>query len=75
MGIGFLAGLGAAVVMSGVTACNVYFHINHRKYLKKLDKEKREYQRQIEYNKTHLPSKELPPISPDLDKLECVNDR
>lgn len=61
MSVGFLAGLGAAVVMSGVTAFNVYCHINHRKYMKK----ERGRINRIEYNKTHPPSKDLPPLSPD----------
>lgn len=51
--------------------------MSHQSYEKKLDEEKREYERQMrhieyEYNKTHLPSKELPPISPDWDRIEEI---
>lgn len=67
MGAGFLISLGVAV---GIYAAD--YHLCHRKYLKKLDKERRERLNRIEYNKTHLPSKELPPLSPDSDKLGKV---
>lgn len=72
MNVGFLAALGAAMVMSGVTAFDIYCYVNHRNYLKKCEKEKRERMNAIGYNKTYPPSKYLPTLSPDLDKLEEI---
>ena len=67
MNVGFFAGLGlAAAIIVGDSL------LSRGKYKKKHEEEKLEYQRKIEYNKTHLPSKELPPLSPDWDRIEEI---
>lgn len=65
MGFGFLIGLGAA---AGIFVID--HRLYHRKFMKKLEKEKQDYLNRIELNKTHLPSKELPELSPDRSVIE-----
>ena len=67
MNVGFFAIIGiAAAIIVGDSI------LSRGKYKKKHEEEKLEYQRKIEYNKTHLPSKELPPLSPDWDRIEEI---
>lgn len=66
MNVGFLVSIGiAAAIIVGDSI------LSRGKY-KKHEEEKLEYQRKIEYNKTHLPSKELQPLSPDWDRIEEI---
>ena len=67
MGAGFFVKLGIAAAINGGR-----HPFEPRQVQEKIDEEKREYQRKIEYNKTHLPSKELPPLSPDWDRIEEI---
>lgn len=69
MWLGFLIGLGAA---AGMGIFVIDQQSCHRKFMKKLEKEKRNYLNKLEYNKAHLPFAELPGLSIDPEKFEEV---
>lgn len=69
MWLGFLIGLGAA---AGMGIFVIDQQSCHRKFMKKLEKEKQNYLNKLEYNKAHLPFAELPGLSIDPEKFEEV---
>ncbi|MCM1164954.1 MAG: hypothetical protein NC299_04200 [Lachnospiraceae bacterium] len=67
MSAGFLVSLGLVTALMAGDA-----YLDRRRLKKKREKEQLERQRMIEYNRTHLPPKELPPLSPDISAAERV---
>ncbi len=65
MGWGFLISLGA---VGALFAGDIY--LDRRRIRKKREKERLERKQKIEYNKAHLPSMELPKLSPDMEAVE-----
>lgn len=65
MGWGFLISLGA---VGALFAGDHYLYRRHMR--KKREKERLERKQRIEYNKAHLPSMELPKLSPDMEAVE-----